>query len=172
MSQVLGARSVGSCARTAEHFTQILQQWRNDVLEDVSFGYDHGSGSNVKCVPGAGVPVIIYRVQKGIANHLWSAAGGVVDVVSFEGNEIVGAGEVEGPVVVVITCRRPGGWAVEFGVRDRDTAWCGRAGYEELSSNERDFDVINPNEISARKSDRISSPDVLWIELGDAYVSA
>lgn len=48
-----------------------------------------------------------------------------MDVVSFEGDLVVGADEEEGPVVFSVAGGGPGGLAVDFGVGDSD----GRVGF-------------------------------------------
>lgn len=78
------------------------QQRRNDILEDVPF--DHVvAGGDIEGVAGVCVPVVVYGVEKRVASNFGRLAGDVVDVVVFEGYQIVGAGQVECPVVVVVT---------------------------------------------------------------------
>lgn len=48
------------------------------------------------------VPVVVDGVEDGVALDFGGAAGGRVDVVVFEGDHVVRAGEVEGPVLVAV----------------------------------------------------------------------
>ena len=40
-----------------------------------------------------------------------------------------------------------------------------------MTTDEGHLDVVNPDEISAGKSNSIATPDILWVELGDVDVS-
>ena len=68
-----------------------------------------------------GVPVVVDGVEEGVAGNLRAAAAGVVDVVALESDQIVGASEVHGPVVVAVAGGRPGGRTIDFVVGDSDT---------------------------------------------------
>lgn len=58
--------------------------------------------------------------EEGVPANLRGPPGGVVNVVALQGDEVVGAGKVESPVVVPVTGGRPGGGAVYLGVGDGD----------------------------------------------------
>lgn len=92
------------------------------------------------------------------------------------------------PVVVAIARGRPAGTAVEFAVRDGDTAACGNwlvctghGGYgtvltrvvsrdEHLATDQRDLDMVDPDLVGAIQGDSITTPDVLRVELRDVDV--
>ena len=127
-------------------------------------------------------------MEKSVASHLWATTAGVVDVVALHGDHVVGAEEVDGPVVVVVTGGGPAGVSIKLRVRDCDTTGCGGSSDEVLTTDEGDLnvsitvdfkrirdsaylDMINPDEISAGKGDSITSPGVLWVQLGNVNVS-
>lgn len=68
------------------------------------------------------VEVVVDRVQQRVTIYLGGAAGGVVDVVSLHGDQVLRAGEVDAPVVVAVAGGGPGGGTVEFAVGERDAA--------------------------------------------------
>lgn len=128
-------------------------------------------------------------MEKSVASHLWAATAGVVDVVALHGDHVVGAEEVDSPVVVVVASGGPAGVSIKLGVGNGDTTGCGGSSDEVLTTDEGNLsmsitigfksiedstylDVINPDEISAGKSDGITSPDVLWVQLSDVNVSS
>jgi hypothetical protein len=59
-----------------------------------------------------------YSVQEGVALHLGGAAAGVVDVVALQGDQVVGAVQVDAPVVVAVAGGGVGGVAVDVAVGD------------------------------------------------------
>lgn len=59
-----------------------------------------------------------YGVQDGVTLDLGAATAGMVDVVAFQGDQVVGTVEVDGPVVVGVACGGPGGVAVDVAVGD------------------------------------------------------
>jgi hypothetical protein len=71
----------------------------NNVLEDVALSDDLGASVGLEGVLGVGVEVVVDSVEEGVAGDLGRAAGGVVDVVALHGDEVVGAGQVDSPVV-------------------------------------------------------------------------
>lgn len=90
--------------------------------------------------------------------------------------------------MVAIARGRPAGAAVEFAVRDSDTAACGNwlvcIGHggsgtvltrvvsrdEHLAADQRDLDVVNPDLVGAIQGDSITTPDVLRVELRNVNV--
>lgn len=60
-----------------------------------------------------------------------------MDVVALEGDQVVGTGEVEGPVVMPVASSRPRGGAVDLGVRDGDTVGSLVTQHDMLTANER-----------------------------------
>lgn len=63
-----------------------------------------------------GVEVVIDSVQERVSADFRAAAGGVVNVVVLQGDEVVGAGEVDAPVVVAVAGGGPAGCAVDVAV--------------------------------------------------------
>lgn len=47
-------------------------------------------------------------MQDGVTLDLGAAAAGMVNVVALQGDQVVGAVEVDGPVVVGVACGGPG----------------------------------------------------------------
>ena len=107
-----------------------------------------------------------------LASNLWTAARSVVDVVASEGDGVLRAVEEDGPVVVVVAGGGPGGGSGELGVGDGDAAGSGaaRGRGKHLASDEGELDVVDPNVVGAVSLDGVSSPDVLWVEVGDVDV--
>lgn len=66
-----------------------------DVVECAAFDQDVGVLA-FEGVAGVVGPVVVDGVEEGGAADFGGAAGGVVDVVAFEGDLVVGADEVEG----------------------------------------------------------------------------
>lgn len=48
------------------------------------------------------VPIVVDSMEKGVTSDLWCATGGLVDVVSLEGDQVRGAGEVHVPVMISV----------------------------------------------------------------------
>ena len=82
-----------------------------------------------------GVPVVVDGVKDGVSSHLWAATTGVVNVVTLHGDEVLGARQVDAPVVVVVARGGPGGGAVEFGVGEGDAAGGAGSGDEHLAAD-------------------------------------
>lgn len=89
MAQVRLALGVGAGVRAAEQLARVpVLDRRVDVLEDVSLGEDHAAGVDLEGVARVVVPVVVDGVEDGVAGDLGAAAGGVVDVVVLEGDEL------------------------------------------------------------------------------------
>jgi hypothetical protein len=117
---------------------------RGDVLESVALGDDGGAGADLEGVAAVGVPVVVDGVEESVAGDLGAATAGVVDVVALEGDHVVGAGEVHGPVVVAVAGGGPGGGAVDFVVGDGDTVAGGVAENDVLTADLRSSNVVDP----------------------------
>lgn len=118
MSQVRRALRVGGGVWATEEIASVGQERSDDILEDVALGHDV-AGGDVKGVSGDGVPVVVDCVQQGVASDLGSATRGVVDVVALQGDQVVGASEVDSPVVVAVAGCAPACVAVELAVGER-----------------------------------------------------
>lgn len=81
----------GSVQRCSEVLRGIC-----DVVEYAAFDQDVGVFA-FECVAGVVGPVVVHCVQEGATPDFGGAAGGVVDVVAFEGDLVVGADEEERP---------------------------------------------------------------------------
>ena len=89
------------------------------VLENVAFGDGLVSGAVVERVASGGgctvIPLVVDGVDETVSIRLGAAAAGVLDVVALRGDKVGGAGEVDGPVVVVVVAGcAPGRVTVEF----------------------------------------------------------
>lgn len=109
-------------------------------------------------------------MEDGAASELGGTAAEVVDIVVLEGDLVIGAGEVQVPVVVTITGRRVGGFTIDVAVGDADTARSGLTKDDVLTADRVGGDVVDPDQISAGQGDGITTPDVLGVQLGDADV--
>lgn len=114
--------------------------------------------------------VVVDGVEEGAASELGGTAAEVVDVVVLEGDLVVGAGEVQVPVVVAIAGGRVGGFTIDVAVGDGDTVGGSLAEDDVLAANVVGGDVVDPDQISAGQGDGITTPDVLGVQLGDADV--
>ena len=68
------------------------------------------------------VPVVVDGVEKSVGLDLGGTAGGLVDVVVLEGDLVVGAVEVKGPVLVTVASGRVVARSVNVRVGDSDVA--------------------------------------------------
>lgn len=120
--QVGLASSVSTGAWAGKKLSNILQERGLDVLENVAFSDNTGAGgTDVEGVAGVVVPHVVNGVNECCSADLWGAARCVVNVVAGEGDEVCGAGEVDGPVVTVVTGGGPASVTIEFGVGDGDS---------------------------------------------------
>lgn len=83
------------------------------------------------------VPEVVDDVDDGIASELGRAALGVVDVIVLEGDCVLRAGQVHGPVVVGVAAGGPFGLAVDEVVGDCDAGVFGVTGDDVLAADER-----------------------------------
>lgn len=144
MPQIRRALRVRVRVRASKQVPGVGIQRRHDVLEDIALGH-HVAGGDVEGVPGDGVPVVVDGVQQRVSPDLGSAPGGVVDVVALHGDHVVGAGQVDGPVVVAVAGGAPAGGAVELAVGQRHTVGGRLAGDKHLAADEGDLDVVHPD---------------------------
>ena len=191
------ADGIRAGGRAPEELARVLQQRGLDVLEDVALGDD--VGAVVEGVARVGVEVVVDGVDEGVAADLGGAAGCVVDVVALEGDEVVGARQVERPVVVVVAGGGPVGVAVELVVGDGDAVGGAGAEDDHLAADEGELVVIyrvymlvicsflpgclgvcicvvwqgrltNPDLVRSINGNRISTPDVLRVQLRNVNV--
>lgn len=111
MSQVRGASRVASGVRAVEHLAceAARLDFVDDILEHGALNDNHCARVHLECMARVGIPVVVDRVEEGVAAHLGRPSRGVVDVVALEGDQVVGSGEVEGPVVVAVAGSGPRG---------------------------------------------------------------
>lgn len=111
MAQVGCASRVAGGVRAVEHLAREAARLDlvDDILEHGALDDNHGARVHLERVARVGIPVVVDRVEEGVAANLWRSSGGVVDVVALEGDQVVGSGEVEGPVVVPVAGGGPGG---------------------------------------------------------------
>lgn len=135
MSQRTTTSRIRTRSRRAEEPPTIRQQRRLHILKHVPLSHNHPASPIIKRMPRVGVEVVVDCMQQRVAVHLGRPAGRVVDVVPLHSDEVLGAREVDAPVVVVVTRGGPGGGAVEFGVCERDAAGGAGAGDEHLAAD-------------------------------------
>jgi hypothetical protein len=115
---------------------------RYNILEDVPFGNNHTTSSIIEGMARVGIPVVVDGMEQGVATDLGAAARGVVNIVTLHCDQIVGSGQVHGPVVMAIAGRGPACRAIEFVVGECHSVGGSIAGNEHLAANERHFDVV------------------------------
>lgn len=91
-------------------------------------------------------------MEEGVPSDLGAAARCVVDVIALQCDEVAGAEEQDGPVMMPVASRAPGCGAVEFGVGYRYSVRGAVAGDEHLSADERDLWKL----LSDKHSDEIA----------------
>ena len=153
MSQTRTTNGIRTRTRTAKELATIRKQRRNHILEHVALSQDFAPCGVVESVATVGVPVVVDCVYKTVSADLWAASTGVVDVVTLHGDEVLRAGEVDGPVVVAVARCGPGGGTVEFVVGQGDAVGGAVAGDEHLATDERDLDVICEGRVSYARED-------------------
>lgn len=109
-------------------------------------------------------------MQDGVASELGGTAGEVVDVVVLEGDLVVGAGEVQVPVVVSVAGGGPLALAVDVAVGDAHAARGVLAQDDVLAGDLVGSDVVDPDQVGPGEGDGVTSPDVLGVQLRDADV--
>lgn len=140
-----------------------------DVLEDVALSKDVAR-VDLEGVVRDVVEEVVDGVEESVAGDLGATAGDAVDVVVLEGDQVVGAGKVESPVVVGVAAGGPVGGAVDLAVGDGDTVGGAVAEDNVLAADERGGDMVDPDVVGVVEGDGISSPDKLRVELSDVNV--
>lgn len=117
-----------------------------------------------------GLEVVVDGVQGDGVADLGRAARRVVDVVVGEGDLVAVAEEEHRPVVLVVARGAPAGLAVQLRVGDAHASCGFIAGDEHLAADERDLDMVQPDEVAAGHLEGVSAPDVLRVEFRDVDV--
>ena len=115
---------------------------RYNILKDVAFSNNHTTSSIVKGMTRVRVPVVVDGMEERIATDLGTAARGVVDVVTLHRDQIVGSGQIYGPVMMTIAGRGPARRAIELIVGECHAVRGPIAGDKHLTANEGDFDMV------------------------------
>lgn len=145
VAQIGTASSIGRGSRGTEELSSVAQKRGDDVLEDITLGNNHTTGSDVESVAGVGIPVVVDGVDQRVTTNLGAAARGVMDVVVLHGDEVGRASQVDSPVMVTVAGGRPAGRAIKLVVGEGHAVGCTIAGDEHLAANEGDLDVIYSN---------------------------
>lgn len=140
-----------------------------DVLEDVTLSEDRAR-VDLESVVRDIVEEVVDGVEESVAGDLGATAGNSVDVVVLEGDEIVGAGEVETPVVVVVAASRPAGGTINLAVGDGDTVAGVVSEDNVLTTDERSGNMVDPDVVSVVEGNGITTPDVLRVKLSDVNI--
>lgn len=140
VSQSSTANRIRPRARAAEELPRVTQQRRVHILEHVPLRHD--VRPVVESMPRVSIEVVVHSVQQGVAADLGGAPRGVVDVVALEGNQVVGARQVQRPVVVVVAGGGPVGVAIEIVVGDGDAVGGVVAEDEHLAADEGELVVV------------------------------
>jgi hypothetical protein len=147
MAEVLLARSrAAGAVEQLTRQTSLLRQL--DVLEHVALSKDLSAGVGLESVLGVGVEVVVDCVEERVAADLGGAAGGVVDVVLLQGDEVVGASQINTPIVLAVAGSGPGCCAINVAVGNGDAVGCTVAEDDVLAGDKVGGYVIDPDEIS------------------------
>jgi hypothetical protein len=180
----------GAAARRSKDAAFVLQHGSLDVVEDVTLRQNLSArGAVVEGVAGVVLPQVVHGVEDGVAADLGRAAAGVVDVVALQGDLVVGAGGVQGPVMVTIASRGILGLAIKFVVGECDAVRCSFTEDDHLAADHGELAVIcersvselasrgtygvrltNPDLIRSGNCDGVTTPDVLRVEVRDMDV--
>jgi hypothetical protein len=111
-----------------------------------------------------------YGVQEGAALDLRGTTASVVDVVALHGDVVVGAVEVDTPVVVAVAGGRVVGGTVDEAVGDGHAL--GGLGTQDnvLTANASSSNVVDPDHVAVVDGDGITTPNVLGVDIGDGDV--
>lgn len=121
-SQARRAYGVGASAGRGEDLAArgTGVDGRDDVLENVALCNNRCTSADLESVAVDSIPVVVDGVQESVAADLGATAADVVDVVALQGDHVVGASEVHGPVVVTVAGCRPGGGSINLRVGNGD----------------------------------------------------
>jgi hypothetical protein len=92
-----------------------------DTGERIALSEDLSTSGDLEGMAGVVLPVVVDGMQDGVASNLGSATRSAVDVVALEGDGVLGASEVKGPVLMAITGSRPVRCAINLVVGDGNT---------------------------------------------------
>ena len=109
-------------------------------------------------------------MQDGVASNLRSATRGAMDVITLEGDGVLGASEVKSPVLVAIAGSRPVGCSINLVVGDGHTTGGGLAENNVLTTDQGSANVIYPDEVASFQRDGITTPNVLRVQLSNVDV--
>ena len=140
-----------------------------DVLEDVPLG-KNAARVDLERVLGNIVEEVVDGVEESVAGDLGATARDTVDVVVLEGDHVVGTGKVETPVVVVVALGGPVGGTVDLAVGDGNTVAGLVTEDNVLTADERSGDMVDPDVVGIVKSNGITTPDELRVQLSDVNV--
>lgn len=93
-----------------------------------------------------------------------------MNIISVEGDKIIVTITKNGPVVMSITSSRPRGLAIELIMGKSDTVGSLVTRHEKLSARETELAVVNPDLVGFVKSDEVSTPDVLWVDVREMNI--
>lgn len=113
---------------------------------------------------------VTYGVDEGVSSNLGGTTASVVDIVALQGDHVAGSIEINAPVCVAVTGSRVVSQTVDVVVGDRDTVVGISSKDDVLAANASGGHVIDPDHIDIVKSDSITTPDVLFVNVGDGDV--
>jgi hypothetical protein len=113
---------------------------------------------------------LAYGVQESAALDLRGTTASVVDVVALQGDVVVGAVEVDTPVVVAVAGSGVVGGTVDVAVGDGHAL--GGLGTQDdvLTANASSSNVVDPDHVAVVDGDGITTPDVLGVDVSDGDV--
>lgn len=121
-------------------------------------------------LPLVGLEVVVDGMDGRLVAHLRGPPARVVDVVVGQGNLVVLAQEQHGPVVLVVAAGTPARLAVEFRVRNGHPSGGLITRDQELPADQRNLDVVQPDQVAAGHLECITTPDVLRVQLRNVNI--
>lgn len=107
-----------------------------DTGERIALSENLSASRDLESMTGVVLPVVVDRVQHGVTSNLGSATRSAVDVVALEGDGVLGASEVKGPVLMAIAGSRPVRCAINLVVGDGDTTGSNLAQNDVLTTDQ------------------------------------
>jgi len=109
----------------------------NHAGERVALSENLSASRDLEGVAAVVLPVVVDGMQDSVTSNLRSATRSTVDVVTLEGDRVLGASKVESPILVVVTGSRPVRQAIDLVVRDGDAARSDFAQDDVLAADQR-----------------------------------
>lgn len=124
------------------------------VLEHVAFCENLGARVDLEDVSAALVEVVVDGMEERVTSYLGGTAGRVKDIVPLQGHEIIGACEVQVPVVVAVTSGGPAGSPIDKVVANGHPVGRVASQHDMLATDERGLRVVSLHDPTAKHKSR------------------